>query len=228
MARRLRVMMGVVLVGMAVLTGCARPLAWLGGKPKIHFDNAYFYDGEGKFLPERGKDAYVALMKYHGYPVYQGMREQIWVSDYGTGQFAKLGLGARMWKNHTEHYFMLMDLFLLPNQMLPEHWHVKPDKLPVKLEGWLIRYGSSHVVGEGEPNLSPQVVIPKCHKNGTATVAHEVLCGPGDFASLNRATAHHWQFGGPQGCILTEVANCHVDSAVRHLDPAINKHFLGE
>ena len=123
---------------------------------------------------------------------------------------------------------MLMDIYLVPGQMLPEHWHEASDKNPAKLEGWLVRHGLSHIVGEGDPNLGPDVVIPKCHMNGTATVNHEVAAGPGDFVPLNREKARHWQFAGPEGAIITEVANVHTDSAVRHSDKALNDHFLGK
>ena len=219
---RRREALGVAfLLGAALVAGCEE-------KPSIRFDNSFFYGPDGTFSEDKAKDAYIALMKYHGYPVYKNMRDELWVSDYGTGQFAKLGLGARMWKNNEEHRYMLMDVYLLPNQMLPEHWHLETDKNPAKLEGWLIRHGLSHVVGEGEPNLSPEVVIPKCHMDGTATTSHATVCGPGDWAQLNRATARHWQFAGPEGAIMTEVANVHTNEAVRHSDQAINDHFLGK
>ncbi len=216
---------GMVLLGCTSLTGGGKADV---GTATLAFDNASFYNADGEFDVARGKDAVIALMKYHGYPVYDGLRESLWVSDYGTGQFTKLGLAAVMFQNNEDHRYMLMDLFLLPNQMLPEHWHLETDKNPAKLEGWLIRHGRSHVVGEGVPNLSANVVVPDCHMDGKVTVEHEVLCGPGDFASLNRATARHWQFGGPEGAIITEVATVHDNGGVRHSDPAINTHFLAE
>ena len=210
----------VVLVCLTMLGGCKDPQT-------ITFDNSSFYDAEGKFQEEKAKDAYIAVMEYHGYPVYEGIRERMWVSDYGTGQFAKLGLGAVMFQNNVEDRYMLMDLYLLPNQMLPEHWHLEGEGNPAKLEGWLIRHGLSHVVGEGEANLGEDVVIPKCHMGGKATTMHETVCGPGDFAKLVRVTSRHWQLAGPEGAIMSEVANCHTDSAVRHSDKAINDNFLG-
>ena len=214
-----------VLLAVAVLaaTGCKCPC-----RKSIDFDNSSFYGKDGKFDEEKGKDAYITLMKYHGYPVFEGMREKLWITDYGTGQFTKLGLGAASFVNNEKDRYMLMDIYLLPNQMLPEHWHLATDKNPAKLEGWLVRHGLSHIVGEGEPNLSPEVVIPKCHMNGTATTMHEVIAKPGDFVPLNRATARHWQFAGPEGVIMSEVANVHTDSAVRHSDKALNDHFLGK
>ena len=209
----------VCLVSFAVLSGCS---------PSARFDNSFFYDQDGKFVEDRGKDAYIALMKHHGYPVYPGIREKLWVSDYGVGQFAKVGLGAVMWKNNAEDRYMLMDIYLLPNQMLPEHWHLKTDKNPAKLEGWLIRHGLSHVVGEGKANLGPDVVVPKCHMGGKVTTMHETAAGPGDFVPLVRVGSRHWQFAGPEGAIITEVANVHDDSGVRHSDQAMNDNFLGK
>jgi hypothetical protein len=210
---------------LAAAGGCAGGAA-RKAPAALAFDNAEFYGPAGTFDLEAAKDAYVALMRYHGYPVYKGMREALWITDYGTGQFARLGLGARMWVNNERDRYMLMDIYLLPNQMLPEHWHEPGAGNPAKLEGWLVRHGLSHIVGEGEPNLGRDVVIPKCHLNGTATVLHEVAAGPGDFVPLNRAGARHWQFAGPQGAILSEVANVHTPSAVRHSDKALNDYFL--
>ena len=214
-----------VALGLAK-AGAAEGATGRPGKASIAFKNSYFYDGDGKFDMEKAKDAYIALMEYHGYPVFKDIREKLWASDYGTGQFTKLGLGANLFMNNEEERYMLMDLFLLPNQMLPEHWHLATEKNPAKMEGWLIRHGLSHVVGEGEPNLSPEIVIPQCHLNGTVTVKHDMICGPGDFAPLNRPTARHWQYAGPEGAILTEVATVHDNRGVRHSDKGVNDHFL--
>jgi D-lyxose ketol-isomerase len=208
---------GVVAAGLSA-GGCLSEHKCQAKSGKIDFDNAYFYDADGKFKPEAGKDAYIALMEYHGYPVFGDVREKLWVSDYGTGQFTKLGLGANMFVNNEEHRYMVMDMFLLPSQMLPEHYHLPTDKNPAKLEGWVVRHGISYVYGEGEPTANMKAVVPKCHMNGTVTVRYEVILGPGQFAPLNRAEARHWQFGGPEGAIITEVANVHDETGVRHSD----------
>ena len=217
----MHILAALAMVGLMMLGGCVE------GKSAsaIRFDNSYYYGPDGKFQESKAKDAYIAMMKYHGYPVYPGIREKLWVTDYNTGQFSKLGLGAVMWMNNEQDRYMLMDIYLMPGQMLPEHWHLKTDKNPAKREGWLIRYGLSYVVGEGEDNLPKEVVIPKVHCNGTSTVMHSVTATPGVFVPLNRVGAHHWQYGGPEGAIITEVANVHSDTAVRHQDKACNDYF---
>jgi len=184
----------------------------------LAFKNSDFYDADGKFKPDAAKDAYVALMKFHGYPVFKGVKDKLWVADYGAGRFAQMGLGAVIFVNNEKDRYMMLDIYLLPGQFLPEHWHEKTEKNPVKMEGWLVRHGLSHIGGEGEPNLGPDVVIPKWHMDGTVTVKHEVAAAPGDFVPLNRAGARHWQLAGPEGAILTEVANVHDNDGVRHSD----------
>lgn len=206
-----------VVAGLSV-AGCSPAEKATAKKPNINFDNAYFYDAEGKFKLEAAKDALIALMQYHGYPVFPDVREKLWISDYGIGQYAKLGLRAVIFVNNEKDRYMMLDIYLLPNQMLPEHYHLATDKNPAKLEGWLVRHGVSYVYGAGEPTANIKAVIPKCHMNGTVTVRHEVILGPGEFTGLKEAEERHWQFAGPEGVILTEVANVHDNDGVRHSD----------
>jgi D-lyxose ketol-isomerase len=212
--------------GLAALGSSASAASCCSKKASLMFKNEDFYGKDGKFDVEKGKDAIMALCKHHGYPVFPELREKLWVSDYGTGQFTKLGLAACLFINNEKDRYMLMDLFLLPGQMLPEHWHLDGETNPAKREGWLVRWGLSHIVGIGEPNLGKDVVIPKCHMGGKATTEHETVAKPGMFVPLAEVKTRHWQFAGPEGAIITEVANVHTNPAVRHSDKAINDNFL--
>ena len=60
-------------------------------KPTLKFQNADFYTN-GKFDEEKGKNAIVELCRYHGYPVFPNFKERLWISDYGIGRFAEVGL----------------------------------------------------------------------------------------------------------------------------------------
>jgi D-lyxose ketol-isomerase len=209
----------VIGAGMGVLATGIPSLAQTASKPKLAFRNEDFYKN-GKFDPEAGKDAIIELMNYHGYPVFKGIREQLWISDYGLGQFTKLGLAAVGFINDQESSYMVQDLYLLPNQMLPEHYHLKTDKATPKMEGWTVRHGLSYAYGEGERTPKPHAVIPDFEKDNV-TVWHETILEPGQTAKLNRPTARHWQFAGPEGAIITEAATYHDNDAVRHTDPKI-------
>jgi D-lyxose ketol-isomerase len=197
--------------------------------PRPALRNEEFYT-DGKFDEQKAKDGVLALCRWFGYPVFPELREGLWVSDYGTGQFARLGLAAYMFKNQYDDgdAYMLMDLFLLPGQMLPEHWHLEGDHGITKNEGWLVRWGKSYIVGIGEDNLAsfPQIEIPEFHCQGTATTRHVVETTPGMFVPLAKSESRHWQYGGPDGAVVTEVANFHTNSAVRHSDPVLNRYFL--
>ena len=160
-------------------------------------------------------------------------KERLWISDYGIGHFTEVGLSCVGFVNHVagERSFMLQDLFLLPGQMLPEHWHIKPEKTEncaQKDEGWLIRWGRSYVVGIGEPNLPPEIVVPKSHWGGRVETKHCTIADPGDYVQLAQVGSKHWQMAGKEGVILSEVANAHDNASVRHSDPIANKTFLGE
>lgn len=196
------------------------------GKPKIRFTDDELAGADGNFDVEKAKDAIEALCKYHGYPIFPGFRDGLWISDYGCNQFTQVGLAAYSFVNNVEDRYMMMDIFLLPGQMLPEHWHVPGEGNPAKLEGWLVRWGVSHIVGIGEPNLTPEVVVPQAHWNGQVTTRHDTKATPGMFVKLAQVESRHWQFAGPEGAIVTEVANVHTNSAVRHSDPKMNAYFL--
>jgi len=187
-------------------------------KASINFDNAHFYNQDGSFNQEAAKDAYIAVMKYHGYPVFDGMREKLWVSDYGTGEFTKLGLGAYGFINNQENCYLAQDLFLLPNQMLPEHYHIRTAKSPAKMESWHVRNGLAYIYGEGEPTKNIKADIPQCHMNGTVTVRHETILHKGEVTTLNRKTARHWMYGGPKGAVISEYGTYHDNDGVIHSD----------
>ena len=210
------------------LVGTASAAQRAGRKKKLAFKNEDFYGADGKFDVEKGKDAVIRLCRVHGYPIFPEMREKLWVSDYNTGQFTKLGLAAYMFMNNEADRYMLMDLYLLPGQMLPEHWHLDGDKNPAKREGWLVRHGKSYNAGIGQDNMAdfPAVQVPQIHMNGKVTTKHIVEATPGMFVPLVEVYSRHWQFGGSQGAIITEVANVHTDAAVRHSDKAMNDYFL--
>lgn len=86
-----------LLIVISTLVSCSKTSDLLP-----QFSNADFYSEDGVFQEEKAKDAIIVLMKHHRYPVYDGIREKLWVSDYGTGKFADLGLAAHLFKNNEQ------------------------------------------------------------------------------------------------------------------------------
>jgi D-lyxose ketol-isomerase len=211
----------MIFLALVLATGCAT----LSSKPKLPvYANSHFYDAEGKFDVDAAKDACIELMQYHGYPVFEGMHDNLWVSDIGAGEFAELGFGAVVFLNHEgEHVgdrYMMLDIFLLPNQMLPEHLHVETEKARPKMEGWLVRHGHSIVVGEGEPTEGLPEMVPESQR-ASIQAWHATHVKPGSVSGLNRPNAPHWQLAGPDGAIVTEAANFHDGAAIRFTNPKL-------
>ena len=193
-------------------------------KKELKFTNEQFYDAEGKFLEEKAKDALMEMLAYHNYPIFDGLRERIWLTDYNKGKYGELGLASVMFVNNKEDKYMLMDIFLLPGQMLGEHMHFAADGNPAKMEGWVVRHGKSYVAGVGENNRAefPQVVVPEFHWNGKVTANHIIEAHEGDFAKLEKVESAHWQMAGTEGVVITEVGNVHTNSGVLRSDPDMN------
>ncbi len=184
--------------------------------------NADFYGADGKFNEEAAKKAYFDLMKSFNYPINDTIRDTIFVSDMGLGKFTEVGLGVVMLINEKEGNYAALEIFLLPNQMIPEHWHVAQENEGVtsKLESWFVRYGTTFTYGVGEPTDPISVKIPDCEKE-FVTVLHEKQVKPGETAKVDKALDKHWQMAGPEGCIMTEVATYHDGTAVRFTDPNV-------
>ncbi len=185
-------------------------------------NNADFYDAQGKFKPEAAKAAYFRFLETAPYPIPERLRKEIWVSDFGLGRFTEVGLGGMFWVNNQKDNYTSLDFFLLPGQMIPEHWHVPlpAENVAVKMESWHVRWGSTYTYGEGEPAAKLGVKIPECEEK-YVTVRHEKALKLGDVAGLTRPEQKHWQQAGSEGAIVTETSTFHSGAAVRFTDARI-------
>jgi len=186
------------------------------------FNNADFYGPDGKFNEEAAKKAYLTLCRYFGYPMNETIRKNVFVADFGLGHFTEVGLGGVLWLSDKEASYASIEVFLLPNQMIPEHWHVpiEGEGVKPKMESWIVRYGSTFTYGEGEAAAKPAVTIHEIQAKHV-TVMHEKAVRPGEVAGVGKVGEKHWQQAGPEGCILTEVSTYHTGAAVRFSDPKI-------
>jgi D-lyxose ketol-isomerase len=210
--------------GGLLLAGDASAAAWTRRRAvaPAALNNASFYDAQGKFKPETAKEVYLRFLEAAPYPIPERLRKEIWVSDFGLGHFTEVGLAGMFWVNNQKDNYTSLDFFLLPGQMIPEHWHVPlpADNVPVKMESWHVRWGSTYTYGEGEPADKLAVKIPECEQK-YVTVRHEKALKLGDVAGLTRPQQKHWQQAGPEGAIVTETSTFHSGAAVRFTDPRI-------
>jgi hypothetical protein len=215
---------GLLLAGRALGAEKAEGKGKPAKKPKtpLVFHNADFYTADGKFNEEAAKKAYLALCRYFGYPLNDNVRKNLYVTDFALGRFTEVGLACVVWMNEKKWNYASLEVFLLPGQVIPEHWHVaiESEGVAPKMESWTVRYGSTFAYGEGDPTPTLSVKIHEKEKP-FLTVMHETALRPGDVTGVSKPMEKHWQQAGPDGCILTETSTFHTAAAVRFTNPAI-------
>ncbi len=176
------------------------------------------YDAQGKLREDKARKAYLDMLERFHYPIPKRLREELFVTDLGVGDFWNVGIGGIMWCNSQEYGYFSYEIMLLPGQMIPEHWHIESEGGPAKMETWHTRYGMIYTFGEGEPTEPCPVEVPASQKD-FITVHH---CEPlelGQVRPLNRLSAKHYMIAGPKGAVVTEYASYHDDDALRFTDP---------
>jgi len=219
------------LLGLAAMVFAQGCIYEYQKKPRIQFNNKDFYDNSGKFNEKAAKQAYIDLLKYHGYPMLKHhgyptrehgdeLQKMMWVTDFGLGKFTDVGMGGVFWVNDQKNNYTGLDMFLLPSQMIPEHWHVQTDDAPVKMESWHCRWGTTYTYGEGPATKQDRVAIPPTALPHT-TVLNEKVLRVGEVTGITQGLVKHWQIAGPVGAIVTEYSTYHSGKAVRFTDPRI-------
>ena len=208
-----RLLSALALISVA---GCATG----GGGRFSGLDNRQFYDAGGHFDLEAAKGVYLRFLKKAGYPVNDAFVQKLFVTDFGLGRFPSAGAGVMVWWGDEKHGFSGLDAFLLPGQIIPEHWHVKVRDSPEKMEAWLVRYGEMYAGSEGAPTPDPKAKFSAADA-AHITVKHERVLGVGEIAGLSRPIEKHWLQAGPEGGIFTEFCTFHTGEAVRFTDPKV-------
>jgi len=206
----------VVGIAAALAAGCS-------GSGKSRFadlDNARFYDASGKFDEAAAKAVYIDFLKESGYPINDAIIGKIWVSDFNLGRFTKAGLGGIIWWGDEKNNFSSLDAFLLPGQIIPEHWHEAVDTIPAKMEAWLVRHGEIYGYAEGE--ATPKIVaVLDPAEAASVTVRKENIMKVGDVAGITHPLEKHWMQAGPDGAVFSEFSTYHAGKAVKFTDSKI-------
>lgn len=181
--------------------------------------NAAFYDGAGVFLQEKAKEAYFSMMDAYGYPISEQLRKEMWVTDFGQGDFVNVGMAGVIWVNEISDGYFAHEIYLLPGQMIAEHAHLVTGLVKPKMESWHVRYGE--VFTFGEEGLPPPSAyqIPASQQAVTSVHAGRIL-KTGEIGKLNRITAFHFMMGGPQGAIVSEYGMPHDGDALLFKNPS--------
>ena len=135
-----------------------------------------------------------------------------------------MGMGGVFWLNEWveegKYGYLGHEIFLLPGQMIPEHWHLRHEDIPPKMEGWHVRYGETILFDPGEESPDAKTIIPASELE--FTTCHKVTrVVPGEVGKLAVPEAPHFQVAGPEGAIVTEYASYHSMDALRFRNPGI-------
>ncbi len=183
------------------------------------YTNADFYK-DGVFQEDVAKKAYLDMFEFYGYPMTPFLEANFWVAEFGIGDFENCGMGGVFWLNDAENGYFAHDIYLLPDQMVPEHKHVETEH-PAKIESWMVQHGWVYNFSEvGEPIADAEQVIPASQLPTTVS-RHYVKQTIDGIVHLKDAGAETWHslIAGPEGAIVHEYANYHDGAGLRFTNP---------
>ena len=183
---------------------------------KKKYTNADYYT-DGKFNEKVALEAYKDMFEFYGIPFTSFMEKEMWVIDFGLGDFENVGMGGVFWVNDLEHNYFAHEIYLLPNQMIAEHAHVKTEHAP-KFESWMVQKGMAYNFStEGDATPNPPA-LPESQKSMIKSKNFTVQ-EVGDILHLKKIETFHFLFAGPDGAVISEWASYHDGKGLRFTNP---------
>ena len=179
------------------------------------YTNADFYT-DGKFNEDVAIAAMKDMLAFYDVPFTPLMEKDFWVVDFGLGDFENIGMGGIFWVNDAEHNYFAHSIYLLPNQMIPEHAHVKTEYAP-KFESWMVTKGWAYNFSEIGEETANAPAIPA--KHGPIKSKNFVVQNLGEVVHLKKIESFHFLMAGPEGAIVEEWASYHDNAGLRFTNP---------
>ncbi|WP_455632074.1 hypothetical protein [Parabacteroides sp.] len=168
------------------------------------YTNADFYK-DGVFQKEVAKQAVKELILRHGELWTAQIEQNFWVSDFGLGDYEHVGLASVTWVNDSIYGYFAMTMYLLPEQMIPEHIHRPvtgvPAK-PAKYESWKVLRGWIYNFSEVGETMQDMPIIPRSFGNIRSKNFRTVRAGETD--RLKQLETYHFMMAGNEGAIVDE------------------------
>ena len=175
------------------------------------YTNKDFYK-DGVFQQEKAIEALKDMFSFYDVPFTPFMETELWVTDFGLGDFENLGMGGIFFVNDPEYKYFAHGIYLLPGQMIPEHAHVSTN-FPAKHESWCVNKGwvyNFSEIGEAMPN-SPQTPV----SHGDILSKNYKIQKVGEVLRLKELRTYHFMMAGPEGAIVDEWASYHDNDGLR-------------
>lgn len=192
-----------------------------GRRGLVKHPNEYFYK-DGVYNDEAARAAYRELFRFHNYAIGESVLNSkgFWTLEFGLGDFSNVGMAGIFFVNYKEHGYFGHDIYLLPGQMIAEHYHVAAEDKPAKHETWHVRNGQIWTFAKGgsADDLPEGVVLPKS-QDGNITCFRGKKLLVGDIDELANLEEPHFMIAGPQGAIVTEYASFHAGTGLKFTNP---------
>lgn len=182
------------------------------------YNSADFYGRDGSFLEEKARQAYYDMFRRFNYPISDRLEKEMWILDFGLGDFARVGMAGIFWLNRQDYNYFGHEIYLLPGQMIPEHKHLATEKGDAKMESWQPRHGMIYTFGEGAPTAEFLDKIPPSQQDLVKSRRCTPL-GIDEVGDLNRLTAWHFMVAGSEGALVTEYGTFHDMDGLRFSNP---------
>lgn len=199
--------------------------------------NSFYYNTDGSFNEEAGRQAFTELFEYHNYSLKDTVLEAIedsslcgdklWILDFCLNDFANVGMGGIFFVNDKEFGYFAHEIYLLPFQMIPQHAHVEAEGEPAKHEAWHVRHGEIWTFAKGgsEADLCkyPADIAEALQ---TQLAANAVQCFNGKHLKTGQMNAltdlgePHFMIAGPEGAIVSEYGSYHSFDGLVFTNPA--------
>lgn len=168
------------------------------------YTNADFYKNS-IFQKDVAKQAVKELILRKGELWTEKIEKQLWISDFGLGDYEHVGLASVTWFNDSVYDYFAMTMYLLPGQMIPEHIHrpiaEQPTK-PAKYESWRVLRGWIYNFSEVGGASHKLPLIPQSFgkiKSHNVSIEKE-----GETTRLKQVETYHFMMAGDEGAIVDE------------------------
>lgn len=183
--------------------------------------NSYFYK-DGVYSDEAARAAYRELFRFHNYAIGEKVlaSKDFWTLEFGLGDFTNVGMAGIFFVNDKEHGYFGHDIYLLPGQMIAEHYHIAAEDRPAKHETWHVRNGEIWTFAQGGTKADiPEGVTLPASQDGSITCFKGKKLEVGDIDVLAKLEEPHFMIAGPRGAIVTEYASFHAGTGLRFTNP---------
>lgn len=228
-----------IAFGVGVPDDSGEQLMAENAKPNIKLEkkpNSFYYREDGGFNEEAGRTAFAELFQYHNYslalPVMTAaantslVDDKLWIIDFALADFANVGMAGIIFANDKEYGYFSHEIYLLPFQMIPEHFHLEAEGEAPKHEVWQVRHGDIWTFAKGgsEADLAkypPDIAeaLQSQLKARAVTCFNGKRLATGEMNNLSTLTESHFMIAGPEGAIVSEYGSFHSFDGLGFTNP---------